>query len=124
MSYDIDTEAIRRVARKIGSIATSVQDLSSDDIPAIERSLDGNFEGEAAKPLEEVLADLRKDVKGMGNGLKAIQQELLRSNPTLQLEVLIGSVRNTARMESVMATYKPDIVFHAAAHKELLQHFS
>jgi len=77
MSYDIDTEAIRRVARKIGSIATSVQDLSSDDIPAIERSLDGNFEGEAAKALEEVLADLRKDVKGMGNGLKAIQQELL-----------------------------------------------
>ena len=77
MSYDIDTEAIRRVARKIGSIATSVQDLSTDDIPTIERSLDGYFEGEAAKALEEVLGDLKKDVKGMGNGLKAIQRELL-----------------------------------------------
>ena len=77
MSYDIDTEAIRRVARKIGSIATSVQDISTDDIPAIERSLDGNFEGEAAKALEEVLGDLQRDVRGMGNGLKAIQKELL-----------------------------------------------
>ena len=77
MSYDIDTEAIRRVARRIGSIATSVQDLSTDDIPAIERSLDGNFEGEAAKALEEVLFDLKKDVKSMGNGLKSIQKDLL-----------------------------------------------
>ena len=77
MSYDIDTDAIRRVARKIGNIAASVQDLSSDDIPAIERSLDGNFEGEAANALEDVLADLKKDVKGMSNGLKAIQRELL-----------------------------------------------
>ena len=77
MSYDIDTEAIRRVARKIGSIAASVQDLSTDDIPAIERGLDGNFEGEAAQALEEVLGDLKKDVRGMGNGLKAIQKELL-----------------------------------------------
>ena len=32
---------------------------------------------EAAKALEEVLGDLKKDVKGMGNGLKAIQRELL-----------------------------------------------
>lgn len=77
MSYDIDTEAIRRVARRIGSIASSVQDLSTDDIPAIERGLDGNFEGEAAKALEAVLVDLKKDVKGMGAGLKAIQNALI-----------------------------------------------
>ena len=77
MSHDIDTEAIRRAARKIGNIATSVQDLSTDDIPAIKRGLDGNFEGEAAQALDDVLGDLKKDVRSMGNGLKAIQKELL-----------------------------------------------
>ena len=77
MGYDIDTDEIRRAARKIGNIADSVQDLSTDDIPAIEHGLDGNFEGEAAKALEEVLADLKKDVKSLSSGLKAIQRELL-----------------------------------------------
>ena len=37
--------------------------------------------------------------------------------PMLHLETLIGSVRNTKRIESVMELYRPDIVYHAAAHK-------
>ena len=53
------------------------------------------------------------------NNAYAIQQELLHDFPKLHLETLIGSVRNTSRIESVMATYKPDIVFHAAAHKHV-----
>ena len=32
---------------------------------------------------------------------------------------LIGSVRNTNRVRSVMNTYRPDVVFHAAAHKHV-----
>ena len=35
------------------------------------------------------------------------------------METLIGSVRNTSRINSVMKTYHPDIVFHAAAHKHV-----
>ena len=53
------------------------------------------------------------------NNAYEIQQELKRSNPDLNLVTLIGSVRNTHRISSVMNEYKPDIVFHAAAHKHV-----
>lgn len=53
------------------------------------------------------------------NNAYEIQQELIRKYPNLKLEVLIGSVRNTSRIESVMEYYRPDIVFHAAAHKHV-----
>ena len=53
------------------------------------------------------------------NNAYAIQQELKRTCPELNLEALIGSVRNTNRINFVMRTYRPDIVFHAAAHKHV-----
>ena len=53
------------------------------------------------------------------NNAYDIQQELVRKYPTLKLEVLIGSVRNTKRIESVMDLYRPDVVYHAAAHKHV-----
>ena len=53
------------------------------------------------------------------NNAYEIQQELKRNNPDLDLVTLIGSVRNTHRITSVMQDYKPDIVFHAAAHKHV-----
>jgi len=53
------------------------------------------------------------------NNAYDIQMELHRECPGLNLEVLIGSVRNTARLDYVLSTYKPDIVFHAAAHKHV-----
>ena len=53
------------------------------------------------------------------NNAYAIQQELKRSCPGLDLVALIGSVRNTNRINDVMKTYRPDIVFHAAAHKHV-----
>ena len=53
------------------------------------------------------------------NNAYEIQQELRKQYHYLHLEVLIGSVRNTNRIESVMQLYRPDIVFHAAAHKHV-----
>ncbi len=53
------------------------------------------------------------------NNAYDIQMELTRKYPELNLVVLIGSVRNTARVEYVLGTYHPDIVFHAAAHKHV-----
>lgn len=54
------------------------------------------------------------------NNAYEIQQELLRKyKDSLNLVTLIGSVRNTHRINSVMQQYKPDIVFHAAAHKHV-----
>lgn len=53
------------------------------------------------------------------NNAYEIQQELKRKYPELNLLALIGSVRNTNRINSVMQKYRPDIVFHAAAHKHV-----
>ena len=53
------------------------------------------------------------------NNLYDIQMELTRAMPELNLVALVGSVRNTNRIESVMSAYHPDIVFHAAAHKHV-----
>lgn len=53
------------------------------------------------------------------NNAYDIQQKLRWNHPELNLTVLIGSVRNTHRINSVMKKYKPDVVFHAAAHKHV-----
>ena len=53
------------------------------------------------------------------NNAYDIQQELVRKYPELNLKVLIGSVRNTSRINRVMQEYQPDMVFHAAAHKHV-----
>lgn len=48
-----------------------------------------------------------------------IQQELKRNYPELDLVVLIASVRNTKRMDLIFDKYRPEIVYHAAAHKHV-----
>ena len=66
-----------------------------------------------ADPKQLVIFDIYE------NNAYNIQQELVKKYPNLNLKVLIGSVRNTKRINSVMQTYKPDVVFHAAAHKHV-----
>ena len=66
-----------------------------------------------ANPRQLIIFDIYE------NNAYAIQQELRRSMPNLNLVTLIGSVRNTNRINSVMRTYRPDVVFHAAAHKHV-----
>ena len=53
------------------------------------------------------------------NNAYEIEQELKRNNKDLNFITLIGSVRDYRRVEKVFDTYKPDIVFHAAAHKHV-----
>ena len=53
------------------------------------------------------------------NNAYDIQQELKRDYPELNLVVLIGSVRNTHRINGVFEKYRPQIVYHAAAHKHV-----
>ena len=53
------------------------------------------------------------------NNAYDIQMELKETHPELNMVVLIGSVRNTHRIESVFEKYRPDIVYHAAAHKHV-----
>ena len=67
----------------------------------------------AAGPRRLVIVDIYE------NNAYDIQQELKKKYPKLNLVVLIGSVRNTNRMNTIFETYLPDIVFHAAAHKHV-----
>ncbi|MBP3781995.1 MAG: polysaccharide biosynthesis protein [Butyrivibrio sp.] len=53
------------------------------------------------------------------NNAYEIQQELKYKYPDMDLVVLIASVRNTVRINSIFEKYKPDIVYHAAAHKHV-----
>lgn len=53
------------------------------------------------------------------NNAYEIQQELIRKHPELDLVVLIASVRNTKRINSIFEKYRPNIVYHAAAHKHV-----
>lgn len=48
-----------------------------------------------------------------------VQNELKANFPELNLVVLIASVRNTARIDHIFEMYRPDIVYHAAAHKHV-----
>ena len=53
------------------------------------------------------------------NNAYDIQQELQINYPDANVVTLIGSVRNTTRLEAVFSEYRPDIVYHAAAHKHV-----
>lgn len=66
-----------------------------------------------ANPKQLIIFDIYE------NSAYDIQMELKRNCPELNLEVLIGSVRNTARLDYVLGHYRPDLVFHAAAHKHV-----
>ena len=66
-----------------------------------------------AKPALLIVFDIYE------NNAYDIQMELKRAHPELRLEVLIGSVRNMARVESILSAWHPDLIFHAAAHKHV-----
>ena len=53
------------------------------------------------------------------NNAYAIQQKIKMENPNCNLVVLIGSVRDSRRLDDVFRKYRPDIVYHAAAHKHV-----
>ena len=53
------------------------------------------------------------------NNAYELELELRRKYPELDLLVLIGSVRDAERIDSVFSTYRPDVVCHAAAHKHV-----
>ena len=65
------------------------------------------------KPRKLILVDIYE------NNAYDVQQELQYKYPNLDLLVLIASVRNTNRMNKIFETYRPDIVYHAAAHKHV-----
>ena len=67
----------------------------------------------AHNPKRLIIADIYE------NNAYDIQQELKQKYPKLDLVVLIASVRNVHRINSIFETYRPEIVYHAAAHKHV-----
>lgn len=53
------------------------------------------------------------------NNAYDIQNELRKLYPCMDLRVIIGSVRDSRKVNKVFETYKPEIVYHAAAHKHV-----
>ncbi|MGY2896348.1 polysaccharide biosynthesis protein [Deinococcus sp. UYEF24] len=53
------------------------------------------------------------------NSIFGIQQELIRDWPEIKHIGLIGDVRDEARLRAVFDEYRPEVVFHAAAHKHV-----
>ncbi len=67
----------------------------------------------ANNPKRLILVDIYE------NSAYDVQQELMLQYPALDLVVLIGSVRNTNRINAIFEEYRPEIVYHAAAHKHV-----
>ena len=65
------------------------------------------------KPKQLIIVDIYE------NNAYDIQQEILSKYPDLDLKVLIASIRNDYRMNNIFETYRPNIVYHAAAHKHV-----
>lgn len=65
------------------------------------------------KPKRLVIVDIYE------NNAYSIQQELIRKYPALDLTVLIASVRDAKRIDEIFKNIRPEIVFHAAAHKHV-----
>jgi FlaA1/EpsC-like NDP-sugar epimerase len=53
------------------------------------------------------------------NGLFAVEQELAQIQPRPRFEVLVADITDEERMDSIMAAHKPQVIFHAAAHKHV-----
>lgn len=53
------------------------------------------------------------------NNAYEIQMELERKYPDADISTLIGSIRDYDRMEAIFEKYRPNIVYHAAAHKHV-----
>jgi FlaA1/EpsC-like NDP-sugar epimerase len=53
------------------------------------------------------------------NGLHEVRNDLDQRGPRAAVHCLVGDVLDTARVEAAMAEYRPEIVFHAAAHKHV-----
>lgn len=67
----------------------------------------------ASKPKQLIIVDIYE------NNAYDIQLELKEKYHDLNLEVMIASVRNTKRVDSLFKRFRPDIVYHAAAHKHV-----
>ena len=67
----------------------------------------------ANEPKKLVIVDIYE------NSTYELEVELRRYYPNADIEVLIASVRDYDRLDTIFAAYRPDVIYHAAAHKHV-----
>jgi FlaA1/EpsC-like NDP-sugar epimerase len=67
----------------------------------------------ANEPKKLVIVDIYE------NSTYELEVELRRFYPNADIEVLIASVRDYDRLDTIFAKYRPDVIYHAAAHKHV-----
>ena len=67
----------------------------------------------ANKPKQLIIVDIYE------NNAYAIQMELVRKYPELDLQVRIASIRDEYKVDCLFNEFRPDLVYHAAAHKHV-----
>ena len=65
------------------------------------------------RPQQIIILDVNE------NGSYDVQMEVKRHHPELDIRILIGSIRDKKRLASIFEEYRPEIVYHAAAHKHV-----
>lgn len=65
------------------------------------------------KPRQVIIFDIYE------NNAYLLQRELMENNPDIDVRTIIGSVRDIDKLNYLFARFKPEVVFHAAAHKHV-----
>jgi FlaA1/EpsC-like NDP-sugar epimerase len=116
-----------------------IQDFSLDDlltrrvvrtdVPEIRALIEGNtvlVTGAAGSIGSELCRQIADQEAGRivcldrdENGLFRLEQEMRRRRPDIDLAFFLGDIKDTGRMDTMFARYKPSLVFHAAAYKHV-----
>jgi len=73
---EYNTAEIRQVAKGIGKVASSVDQISSGDLKRVLGTVDGTLEGQTANAIIQAVTGLRRDVSKLAGGLNGISGEL------------------------------------------------
>lgn len=84
ISYNYDTAAIRREARKLKSCYERLTDSAIPRVNGARSRLEGEFEGRAADALDSRLLQMRAEVKSLSNAIKGLYTALMRYADALE----------------------------------------
>ncbi|MBQ4159006.1 MAG: WXG100 family type VII secretion target [Clostridia bacterium] len=84
VSYDYDTAAIRREARKVKSCASKIEDTAMRRLSSTRLAIDGEFIGQTADALDDSLSKMQKKLKSLNSDLNSLYSALMRYADSLE----------------------------------------